>query len=326
MLRRLCRPPTLTIPSKRTFSRMSSSGFQELLGGVEEVLQCAPTSLEPVSLSERLVGKKFALVYFSANWCGPCRRFTPLLSEWYAQVRDDVEIIFASSCDDAGAFDTYAKAKHPWLALPYDVSQGGIGYIRAAKREATGMPNGTLATLCDVSSVPTLGVFDTASGKLISKNGRHDISSEDNGPDGEPPYAAYGSAAAILQKWTAQQHSWLTPMAAATGAMVVEPATVPSLLTSGALAKAAHQSQLFVLLVAAADPETGQSWCPDCVAVRGPLENAFAQLPSSAAVVEASITREEVLPSTVCLHKLWALWALWAHITHITHIYHIYRT
>ena len=154
-----------------------------------------------VSLAERLAGKKYAILYFSANWCGPCKRFTPLLAAWYASVRDDVEIIFVSCCDDAAAFAEYAKAKMPWLALPYEMSQGGgVGYVRSAVREATGQAQGKMATLCGVSSVPHAAVFDLATGKLLTKNGRLDISSKDNGPDGVPPVASYLSAPKVLEK------------------------------------------------------------------------------------------------------------------------------
>jgi thiol-disulfide isomerase/thioredoxin len=274
---------------------MATSGFQELLGGaaVDDVLACSPEALTPVSLSKRLQGKKFAVLYFSANWCGPCKRFTPLLSDWYSQVKDNVEVVFASCCDDADAFDTYAK-KHPWLALPYEVSQGGIGYVRSAVREETGQEQGKMAVMCDVRSVPTIGVFDVASGDLISLNGRHDISSQDNGPDGEKPHASYSSPATVLQKWVAQRHSWVRPAAAAVAHMVVEPVLMPRLLAEDeAATKSAAASKLFVLLVAAADPETGQSWCPDCVSVRARLEALFEKLPAGVTVVEAPVTREE---------------------------------
>ena len=32
---------------------------------------------------EALAGRKFVALYFSAHWCGPCKRFTPLLGVWY---------------------------------------------------------------------------------------------------------------------------------------------------------------------------------------------------------------------------------------------------
>jgi nucleoredoxin len=43
---------------------------------------------------------KTVLVYFSAHWCPPCRRFTPELVKFYNDLllkRTDFEIIFASS-------------------------------------------------------------------------------------------------------------------------------------------------------------------------------------------------------------------------------------
>lgn len=273
-------------------SSSAESGFQELLGGVDTVLDCSPEALTPCSLAGRLAGKKLAIVYFSANWCGPCRRFTPLLKDWYAEMKDDVEVIFASCCDDADAFEVYAK-KHSWVALPYDVSQGGLGYVRSAVREATGQSQGKLATMCGVSSVPTIGVFDVSTGALIAKNGRLDISTTDNGPDGEPPIASYASAASVVQKWLAGKHSWLTAGSAASGAMVVEPLQMAGVIGGEEAQAAAAKSELFLLLVASADAETGRSWCPDCVAVRPRLESLFGQLPAGAMVIEAPVSREE---------------------------------
>jgi thiol-disulfide isomerase/thioredoxin len=243
---------------------MSSTGFQQsVLDGHDEVLDCS-AGLAKVSLAERLQGKKYLLVYFSANWCGPCRRFTPLLARWYEDMKDAVEVLFASSCDDAEAFQTYAQ-KHPWLALPYEVSQaGGFGYVRSAVREATGAAQGKLATLCEVSSVPTLGVFEVSSGALICANGRSTISTADNGPDGELPAARYADPASVLTQWVAAQHSWLPSGAAATGALVVEPGQMEALLREPAMVSAARSGQLFVLLVASADPATGVSWYGCC--------------------------------------------------------------
>ena len=277
------------------------SGFLELLGAGDSALACSPEALTPCSLAERLEGKKYAAIYFSANWCGPCRRFTPLLAEWYAKVSDDVEIIFASCCDDAAAFEEYAKAKHPWLALPYEVSQGGVGYVRSKVREEEGKENGKMAVLCGVKSVPHLAVFEVQSGKLLTANGRLDISGKDNGPDGALPTACYTDPAAVLAKWVAQQHAWRPADAACTGAVVVEADIIeqwkqgkPTLLTeNGGIVEAAKSSSLFVLLVASADPQTGRSWCPDCVSVRDMLTAKFGALPPEAAVIEAPVTRAE---------------------------------
>ena len=284
--------------------------FLELLDAGDAAFACAPEGLTPCSLRERLAGKRYALIYFSANWCGPCKRFTPLLAEWYAKVRDEVEIIFASCCDDVGAFEEYAK-KHPWVALPYDVSQGGVGYVRSKVREAEGKENGRMAELCGVKSVPHLAVFDLSSGVLLTPNGRLDISSKDNGPDGAPPIACYTDPASVLLKWVTLQHSWRPADAACAGAVVVETDVIeqwkqgkPTLLTENErIVAAAKTSTLFVLLVASADPQTGVSWCPDCVAVRDSLAAKLGALRADAAVIEAPVARSDWAGNTTHTYR-----------------------
>lgn len=43
---------------------------------------------------------KHILLYVSAQWCGPCRNFTPLLQDFYAEAKKngdiDLEIVFVS--------------------------------------------------------------------------------------------------------------------------------------------------------------------------------------------------------------------------------------
>ncbi|KAI9125221.1 hypothetical protein K1719_003837 [Acacia pycnantha] len=72
---------------------------------------------------ENLKGKKVGL-YFSASWCGPCRRFTPTLVEVYNEVsaKGDFEIIFVSADEDEDAFKGYFS-KMPWLAVPFSDSE-----------------------------------------------------------------------------------------------------------------------------------------------------------------------------------------------------------
>ncbi|XVE92417.1 hypothetical protein REPUB_Repub01dG0095200 [Reevesia pubescens] len=72
---------------------------------------------------ESLKGKKLGL-YFSASWCGPCRRFTPKLVEVYSELspKGDFEIIFVSGDEDEESFNGYFS-KMPWLALPFSDSE-----------------------------------------------------------------------------------------------------------------------------------------------------------------------------------------------------------
>lgn len=68
------------------------------------------------------MGKKLGL-YFSASWCGPCRRFTPTLVEVYNELasKGDFEVIFVSADEDEESFSGYFS-KMPWLAVPFSDS------------------------------------------------------------------------------------------------------------------------------------------------------------------------------------------------------------
>lgn len=66
---------------------------------------------------------KIVGLYFSAEWCPPCRAFTPELAEWYTRLtqghlRQKLEIVFVSSDRNEDKFDEYYDTM-PWLALPY---------------------------------------------------------------------------------------------------------------------------------------------------------------------------------------------------------------
>ncbi|XP_019709919.1 probable nucleoredoxin 1-2 isoform X2 [Elaeis guineensis] len=72
-----------------------------------------------VPVSE-LNGKNI-LLYFSAQWCGPCRAFLPKLVEEYNNIKDKdsaFEMVFISSDRDQNSFEDFFSGM-PWLALPY---------------------------------------------------------------------------------------------------------------------------------------------------------------------------------------------------------------
>eukprot|EP00624_Nannochloropsis_granulata_P001366 evm.model.NODE_16644_length_5819_cov_17.997078.1 len=65
--------------------------------------------------------KKVLALYFSANWCKPCREFTPKLVEAYERYRaqgKDLEVVFVSMDETEEKFNEYF-AEMPWLSLPY---------------------------------------------------------------------------------------------------------------------------------------------------------------------------------------------------------------
>ncbi|XP_065873636.1 probable nucleoredoxin 1 [Euphorbia lathyris] len=72
---------------------------------------------------DQLKGKKLGL-YFSASWCGPCRRFTPTLVEVYNELvpNGDFEIVFVTADEDDESFKEYFS-KMPWLAIPFSDSE-----------------------------------------------------------------------------------------------------------------------------------------------------------------------------------------------------------
>ena len=71
-----------------------------------------------------LDNKKFVALYYSAHWCGPCRKFTPQLVDFYNRVapgHPEFEIIFVSADRSRFGWETYIQeTKMPWLAVDYD--------------------------------------------------------------------------------------------------------------------------------------------------------------------------------------------------------------
>jgi nucleoredoxin len=72
---------------------------------------------------EAIAKKKLIALYFSAKWCGPCRKFTPQLVDYYNRViaqQPDVEFVFVSADHSAGEMQSYMReAKMPWPALDF---------------------------------------------------------------------------------------------------------------------------------------------------------------------------------------------------------------
>uniref|UniRef100_UPI00358FAD39 nucleoredoxin isoform X2 n=1 Tax=Myxine glutinosa TaxID=7769 RepID=UPI00358FAD39 len=96
-------------------------------------------------------------LYFSANWCPPCKAFTPLLCETYRRVREagkKFEIIFVSSDRSEESFQQYF-GEMPWLAVPYADTQ---------RRESLGK-------LYSIQGIPSLILLDPG-GHLITSTGR----------------------------------------------------------------------------------------------------------------------------------------------------------
>lgn len=83
-------------------------------------VDCLVSSEGKVSVSS-FEGKLICL-FFSANWCRPCKTFVPLLVQLYNHLKADgrnLEIVFVSFDRDEDGFKEHFKCM-PWLAVPFD--------------------------------------------------------------------------------------------------------------------------------------------------------------------------------------------------------------
>ncbi len=101
--------------------------------------------------------KKIIGLYFSASWCPPCRKFTPVISILYEDMieyYDDIEFVFISSDKSNIEFNEYwNKMSFPALSYEY----------RDKKEE--------LVKLYDIGPIPALIFIDT-NGNIITKDGK----------------------------------------------------------------------------------------------------------------------------------------------------------
>ena len=101
-------------------------------------------------------GKKLIAVYFSAHWCGPCRKFTPQLVEYYNRVapqHPEFEIVFYSHDRSQYDMEEYVReANMPWPV---------INFAQLKSKQALTKDAG--------SGIPSLVLFDS-NGNLISSS------------------------------------------------------------------------------------------------------------------------------------------------------------
>ncbi|KAL1438536.1 hypothetical protein MTO96_047899 [Rhipicephalus appendiculatus] len=84
-----------------------------------------------ISADGALRNKRLICIYFAAQWCPPCRVFTPLLANAYRRAKDEglpIEVVFVSSDRSGNDMSAYVKSDHEdWPALPYgDALQAGL--------------------------------------------------------------------------------------------------------------------------------------------------------------------------------------------------------
>lgn len=121
-----------------------------------------------VSLKESAVENKVYGLYFSAHWCGPCKKFTPKLVETYNTLQKEgknFEVVFCSMDNDPEQYEEY-YASMPWCTIGYQC------------------PNlDKLKRLVGVEGIPYLVLFDEQN-NVITADGRMAV--ETKGAEGFP--------------------------------------------------------------------------------------------------------------------------------------------
>lgn len=77
----------------------------------------------------KLNKQNYIAFYFSAHWCPPCRKFTPVLVDFYKKnkKKTNFEVIFYSyDKSEKGMYDYMKEMKMLWPAVKYDM-RGKLG-------------------------------------------------------------------------------------------------------------------------------------------------------------------------------------------------------
>lgn len=120
--------------------------------------------------SEALAAADYVGIYFSASWCGPCHRFTPLLATFYDKMREAAvegkrfEVVFVSSDRDQESFEKYYEDM-PWCAVDFK--------HRDVK--------GNLSSKFNVSGIPTFVIVNGATGETVTEKARGEVMSDPEG-------------------------------------------------------------------------------------------------------------------------------------------------
>jgi len=153
---------------------VQSGPFIDLLGDTLLSLQMVSETQAQVNqhyTNDALSGKKVVGLYFSADWCGPCRQFTPDLVSFYNKMnarrgkQDQFEIVWISRCRDVDSFGQYFTQMN-WLALPPDQAMGERGQY--------------LGELYKVKGIPSLVLLDEI-GNVITTDARNKIPADKAG-------------------------------------------------------------------------------------------------------------------------------------------------
>ena len=109
-------PPTATVPGASGYNKLIDTVGPTMVNATGELIDTAD-----------LAGKQHLLVYFSAHWCGPCRRFTPKLAEFYNtnQNGSNFDVLFVSFDHSENDMYNYMRQFNMnWFAVPHPKVRG----------------------------------------------------------------------------------------------------------------------------------------------------------------------------------------------------------
>ena len=109
--------------------------------------------------SEIFLEKELVGIYFSGNWCPPCKSFFPHLVEFYKEInydRHQFEILFASADKSEEEYNEYF-GRMPWKAFFYNDDRFN-----------------KFKNYFGITGIPRLVIL-TPEGLLVTKDGRKDI-------------------------------------------------------------------------------------------------------------------------------------------------------
>lgn len=131
------------------------ASLEELLGN--ELIDADGNKVELSTLQGKVIG-----LYFSAEWCPPCKMFTPELVKLRDRNDDKFEVVFVSSDRSAEDQQKYMEGYDmEWPAIPFE----------SPVREQLGSKYG-------IQGIPSLVIIDDQ-GNLITKDGRSEMSGSD---------------------------------------------------------------------------------------------------------------------------------------------------